>query len=145
MVAPQSAAAHGRPSPRTTITVVAEGLDTPRGVFYDKFLRLVLVAEAGQVAGNDGPCAAGANSQIYCVGHTGAITAYSEIFHRSHRIVTGLTSIRTGDGTEPPSILGVHDLALVHGKLTVVFGLSGRDTFRNNLGPDGANLATVGT
>ena len=38
----------------TTIRVVAEGLDTPRGVIYDPFLRRVLVAEAGELAGNQG-------------------------------------------------------------------------------------------
>jgi len=146
VLAPGTAMAnHGARTPRTVIDVVAEGLDTPRGLFYEKFTHTVLIAEAGQVAGNDGPCAPGANSQVYCVGKTGAISAYNEFTHHTYRIVTGLTSTRTGDGTEPPSVLGVHDVSLVNGKMTLVFGLSGRDTFRAALGPDGANMATIGT
>jgi len=145
LVAPGQAAAHrGAQTGHTTIEVVAEGLDTPRGVFYDEGESRVLVAEAGQVAGNDGPCAAGANSQIWCVGRTGAIFEYSEKDHSGHRIATGLASIRTGDGTVPPSVLGVHDLVMRKGELTVIYGLSGRDTFKALLGPDGADLATIG-
>jgi len=140
----QAAASHPR-TPHTTIDVVSEGLDTPRGLYYEKLTHTVLIAEAGQVAGDDGPCAPGANSQIWCVGKTGAVSAYNEFTHQTYRIVTGLTSTRTGDETVPPSVLGVDDLSLVGGKLTLVFGLSGRQTFRDALGPDGANMATIGT
>ena len=146
VLAPGVASAnHGAKTPRTQIDVVAEGLDTPRGLYYEKFTHTVLIAEAGQVAGNDGPCVPGANSQLWCAGKTGAVSAYNEFTRHTYRIVTGLSSTRTDDLTVPPSVLGVHDLSLVNGKLTLVFGLSGRQTFRDALGPDGANMATIGT
>lgn len=128
----------------TTIQVVAEGLDTPRGVVYDKRNRRVLVAEAGQAAGNDGPCAPGAGGAIWCSGRTSAIYQYSERRpSHSGRMVSDLPSIRAEDNS---AVLGVHDIALGrHGELNVVFGLSGRQSFRDALGPDGANLATTAT
>jgi hypothetical protein len=127
---------------RTTIQVLAEGLDTPRGVIYDKRNRRVLVAEAGQADGNNGPCAPGAGGAIWCSGRTGAIYEFLERRPAdSGRIVSNLPSVRLEDNT---AVLGVHDIALGrHGQLNVVFGLSGRQSFRTALGPDGAQLATV--
>lgn len=129
---------------RTTVTVVAQGLDTPRGVVYDKDNHRVLVAEAGQAEGNDGPCATGASQAVWCSGRTGAIYEFLERHpSQSGRVVTDLPSVRLQDNT---AVLGVHDLAVGrHGALTVVFGLSGRQSFRTALGPDGTRLATVAT
>jgi hypothetical protein len=126
---------------RTTVEVVAEGLDTPRGVTYDKLFHRVLVAEAGQIAGHDGPCAPGANAVVYCVGATGGIFQYSTLFRHGRRIVSGLPSIKTEDNS---AMLGVHDLDVRLGRIHVVFGLSGRGSFRDALGPAGANLARTG-
>ncbi len=129
---------------RTTIQVVAEGLDTPRGVIYDKRNNRILVAESGQVAGNGGPCAAGAGGAIWCSERTGAIYQYlTRRPSHSGRIASNLPSVRLEDNT---AVLGPHDIALgKHGELNVVFGLSGRQSFRDGLGPDGAQLATVST
>jgi hypothetical protein len=130
--------------PHTTIQVVAEGLDTPRGVVYDKRNHRVLVAEAGQAAGNDGPCAPGAGGAIWCSGRTSAIYQYLERRpSHSGRIVSNLPSTRLEDNT---AVLGLHDIALGrHGQLNVVFGLSGRQSFRDALGPDGTQMATTAT
>ncbi len=128
----------------TTIQIVAEGLDTPRGIVYDRRNHRVLVAETGQAAGNDGPCAAGAGGAIWCSGRTGAIYQYSERQpSHSGRIVPNLSSTRLEDNS---AVLGVHDIALGrHGELNVVFGLSGRQSFRDALGPDGEHMATTAT
>lgn len=126
---------------RTTIEVVAEGLDTPRGVHYDRILHRVLVAEAGDVDENTGPCAAGNGGVIYCVGRSGAIFQYSAVGLPSRRIVTGLPSLRTEDNS---AVLGVHDLDLFLGRINVVFGLSGRQSFRDALGPQGVGLGATG-
>jgi hypothetical protein len=125
---------------RSTIEVVAEGLDTPRGLIYDRQGNRVLVAEAGQVAGNDGPCGAGNGGVIYCYGETGAVFQYSER-GGSRRIATGLPSLKVQDGS---AILGVHDLSLHNGRLTGVFGLSGsKGTFRDALVAQGATGAVA--
>jgi hypothetical protein len=126
---------------QTTIRVIAEGLDTPRGVIYDPFLRRVLVAEAGEVASNRGTCAPGNGGVIYCFGTSGAIFRYSELGFPSRRIVTGLPSLRTEDDS---AVLGVHDLDLRFGHLYVVFGLSGNLAFRTALGPEAIGLAQTG-
>jgi hypothetical protein len=125
---------------KTTIQVVADGLDTPRGLVYDRHNRRVLVAEAGQVAGNDGPCGAGNGGVIYCYGETGAVFAYRED-GGSGRIATGLPSLKVQDNS---AILGVHDLDVYNGRITGVFGLSGsKATFRDALVAQGAAKAVV--
>lgn len=141
---PQEEQARGGHGGGTTIQVVAEGLDTPRGVLYDRRNHRVLVAEAGQAEGNNGPCAPGAGAAIWCSGRTGAIYQFLEKKpSRSGRLVSGLPSVRLEDNS---AVLGVHDLAFGrHDELTVVFGLSGRQSFRTALGPDGTQLATVST
>jgi hypothetical protein len=99
----------------------------------------VLVAEAGDAAGNNGPCGAGNGGVIYCYGETGAVFQYSEIFGTKHRIATGLPSLKVEDGSD---VLGVHDLSLQLGHMTGVFGLSGNaSTFRQSLVDQGAALA----
>ena len=143
MLQPTAAAAgthaHKASGGATTIAVVAEGLDVPRGVTYDPVFRRVLVAEAGEAAGNTGPCAPGADGVVYCVGTTGAIFQYTE-YSTPRRIVTGLSSIKSGG-----AVLGVHDLDLFLGQLNLVFGLSGDETFRDALGPAGEMLAHTAT
>ena len=137
---PGSAIAKPKPAVQTTITVVAEGLDTPRGLIYDRLLRRVLVAEAGDRAGNNGPCGAGNGGVIYCYGETGAVFQYSEIFGTKRQIATGLPSLKVQDGV---GVLGVHDLSLQLGRMTGVFGLSGSQaTFRDALTAQGAALAS---
>ncbi|HEX6871285.1 MAG TPA: ScyD/ScyE family protein [Micromonosporaceae bacterium] len=124
---------------RTTVEVVADGLDTPRGVIYDPYLQRVLVAEAGDAAGNNGTCGTGADGVVYCLGSTGSIYQYTE-YAPGTRIKTGLPSIRNSRGT---AVLGLHDLSLSAGGLNMVFGLSGDQPFRDSLGPDAALLGTT--
>ncbi len=127
---PGSATAHHGGGVSVTIDVVAEGLDTPRGVFYDKLRHRVLVAEAGDAAGNTGTCAPGADGVIYCYGETGAIFQYSERWWQpSKRIVTGLPSIFGNNG----AVLGLHDIVLRGQRIDAVFGLSGDQVFRDTL------------
>lgn len=136
---PGSAVAKPTQGIHTTIEVVAEGLDTPRGLIYDRLLRRVLVAEAGQIVGNEGPCGAGNGGVIYCYGETGAIFAYSEIFGTQRRIATGLPSLKVANDSD---VLGVHDISLQLGRITGVFGLSGSQaTFRDALTAAGAQHA----
>jgi hypothetical protein len=99
------------------------------------------VAEACDAAGNNGPCAPGADGVVYCVGTTGAIFQNTE-YSTPRRIVTGLSSIRT---TNNATVLGVHDMDLFLGQLNLVFGLSGDQPFRDALGPQGAQLGRTAT
>lgn len=146
---PGSAVAAPKPAIQTTIEVVAEGLDTPRGLIYDRQNRRVLVAEAGQIVGNDGPCAAGNGGVIYCYGETGAIFQYSTSTGAQQRIATGLPSLKVQNNSD---VLGLHDLDVHNGQITGVFGLSGskgsgpwpfRDTLVALGAPNAAKLATA--
>src|SRR5829696_8895961 len=118
----------------TTIEVVAEGLDTPRGLIYDGNTRRVLVAEAGtggpsQAAG--GVCGAANGGAIYCYGATGAVFQYSDRGPSARRIITGLPSIANYSRTTgaKAAVLGLHDLSQSpHGQLRGIFGLSGKQT-----------------
>jgi hypothetical protein len=135
---PGSAAAHGGSGGvTTTIDVVAEGLDTPRGVIYDKYRDRVLVAEAGEggpKAEDGGICGAANGGAIYCYGATGAVYQYSERSCTGRRIHTGLASIANYNRTTrvKASVLGLHDLSLHDGDLRGAFGLSGEKRFRDD-------------
>jgi len=116
---------------RTTIDVVAEGLDVPRGVIFDRQNLRVLVAEAG-IGGpslqQGGICGLANGGARYCYGETGAIFEYTE-HGTPHRIVSGLPSIANYDaatGLTRRSVLGLHDLSIDNGQIKGVFGLSGR-------------------
>jgi hypothetical protein len=139
---PGSAGAHKAESSGPTIEVVAEGLDTPRGLLYDPNARRVLVAEAGDIAGDTGPCGPAFGGTIYCFGPTGAVFQYSERSGSTRRIHTGLPSIGAQNGS---AVLGLHDLALRGGDLFALFGLSGPPAFRDALGPSAVPLAQLAT
>ena len=135
---PGSAVAHngGSGGVRTTIQVVANGLDTPRGVIYDRLLNRALVAEAGEggpSAAAGGICGAANGGAIYCHGATGAVYQYSEWTGHGRRIITGLASVANYNRTTgaKASVLGLHDLSLHFGQLRGVFGLSGAQAFRD--------------
>ena len=136
---------------KTTIQVVAQGLDTPRGVFYDKGTKRVLVAEAGEGGPSSqagGTCGAANGGAIYCLGMTGAVYAYSTMSGSGSRIAEGLASIANynADGSVKRSVLGIHDVAVRQGTLHGVFGLSGRQFFRDGeLGPDAIALSQTVT
>ncbi|MGH8574518.1 MAG: hypothetical protein ACREX8_18375, partial [Gammaproteobacteria bacterium] len=112
----------------STIEVVAEGLDVPRGLIYDANTRRVLVAEAG-IGGpslqQGGICGLANGNARYCYGDTGAVFQYSEQGPSPRRIITGLPSIANYDaatGTIRRSVLGLHDLSQSpHGHLRGIF------------------------
>lgn len=142
-VAGATPAPHGHGG--TTIEVVANGLNTPRGLTWDAAHHRVLVAEAGLGSNsNTAPCGSASGGAIYCYGPTGSIYAYDG--HHGRRIVTGLPSISNADDTGvKTAVLGVHDIALNCGRMEVVFGLSGTGVFRDSLGAPAKPLAQTAT
>jgi hypothetical protein len=115
---------------QTTIDVVADGLNTPRGVIWDASQARVLVAEAGlggPSAPNGGTCGHANGGALYCYGATGSVFQFTE-YSTPKRIATGLASIANYSSSTGVrgSVLGLHDLSLAGGQLTGVFGLSGR-------------------
>ncbi|MGH3681479.1 MAG: ScyD/ScyE family protein [Natronosporangium sp.] len=121
-----------------TVEVVADGLDVPRGLAYDRLLGRVVVAEAGNSEGNDGACAEGFGGTVYCYGETGALFQYSERWWLpTRRIADGLPSIWAPDLVPAgfDVVLGLHDVALPFGTgpAVGVFGLSGPLSFRQEL------------
>jgi len=127
----------------STIQVVAGGLNAPRKLVYDSDGHRVLVAEAGVLAGDTGPCGFAERGLPFCLGLTGSIFQYSESGQAPRRIVTGLPSAGLQAG--PPVVIGLHDLSLTGDGLTVAFGLLGNQPYRDSLGPDAAALAQIAT
>ena len=120
------------------VEVVAEGLDTPRGVIYDNRTGQVLVAEAGTGGPSlqaGGICGLATGNARYCYGDTGAIFRYSSRNGKARRIIKGLPSIANYNaaGTTKRSVLGLHDLSRgPRRQLQGVFGLSGtQNPFRD--------------
>jgi hypothetical protein len=141
---PGAAAQAGQP-PRPGLTVVADGLDVPRGLVYDARNDRVLVAEAGLggPAANHGGTCATSNGGVLCYGPSAAVLQYSERSRSTRRIITGLPSLSTYDeaGTTRFGVLGLHDLGLGgNGQLRAIFGLSGAAAFRAELGRDASGL-----
>jgi hypothetical protein len=119
-------------------TVIASGLDSPRGltvVHGDT----VLVTEAGH--GGDGPCIMGSAGAQVCLGQTGAVTAIHparEHTYEQRRIVT-LPSLAS-----PTEALGPHDVAIgSSGRLLVMLGLGAPPASRAQLGDGGALLGQL--
>ncbi|MEU2613497.1 ScyD/ScyE family protein [Micromonospora sp. NPDC007271] len=121
-------AAAGKPG-ADGLTVVATGLDNPRGLAVTP-RGVVLVAEAGR--GGQGPCIVGGQDQTFCLGATGAITAIQG--HDQKRVVTGLPSLGTTNQSE---VLGPHDIALTAAGPLVTIGLGTDPARRAQLGPAG--------
>lgn len=111
-------------------TVVASGLDNPRGLTFDNRGAL-LVAEAG--IGGAGPCVIGAEGEV-CYGPTGAVTRVWK--GNQERIVTGLPSLADEEGF---GATGPHDISGVGvGNMRVVIGLGNNPAVRfNELAPVG--------
>lgn len=121
-----------------TIQVVAEGLNAPRGLVYDRNRHRVLVAEAGIGLQNTAPCGFAERGLYMCLGHTGSIFQYSTSGAPSRRIVTGLPS--TAIQALPDVVIGVHDLSLRGNRLTAVFGMLGNRPYRESLGAGAAAM-----
>lgn len=111
-------------------TVVASGLDNPRGLAFG-LEGALYIAEAGR--GGSGPCVSGPEGDEVCYGATGAITRVW--LGKQQRIVTGLPSIADPDGG---SAGGPNDVAPIAGGFTtVVIGLGASPEARDQLGPGG--------
>ncbi|HEX6870266.1 MAG TPA: ScyD/ScyE family protein [Micromonosporaceae bacterium] len=111
------------------LTVIARGLDNPRGLAIGPD-GVVLVTEAGR--GGSGPCLPGSAGEQLCLGATGAITAIWK--GHQHRIATGLPSLSNESKTD---VLGPHDLVLSRGGLFVSIGLGANPANRPLLGAAG--------
>lgn len=135
------AVAQAGPAVTTTLEIVAEGLNAPRGVYYDQAAGRVLVAEAGVAALNTGPCGFAERGLPMCFGTSGSVFQYSESGGPSGRIVTGLPSTALQGG--PTVVIGLHDLSLVEGHLVGTFGLLGSRPYRDSLGPDAVPLGQL--
>lgn len=115
----------------TPFTVVASGLDNPRGLAFGPEGALY-VAEAGR--GGAGPCMDSAEGGQACYGASGAVT---RLWHgMQQRIATGLPSLAGPDGG---FATGPVDVSLQgRGNAHVVIGLGADPAVRDQLG-------TVGT
>ncbi|WP_412538109.1 ScyD/ScyE family protein [Longispora sp. K20-0274] len=117
----------------TDIEVVADGLNAPRGLVYDRGRDRVLVAEAGVATQDNGPCTNLGRTQ-WCYGPSGSVFEYTSTSQK--RIVTGLPSIANAT---KDTVQGLHDVTLFRGRKQLLFGMNGRQSFHDGFGPD-ANL-----
>lgn len=116
-----------------TMTVVAQGLDNPRGLAITPS-GAIYVAEAGK--GGPGPCVQSPeDGGESCFGKTGAVTRIWK--GKQERVVTGLPSVAGADGSASGPV-DVDPLGL--GVVRVVLGLSGTPETRAALGPDAQAL-----
>ncbi|ONI84967.1 hypothetical protein ALI22I_31420 [Saccharothrix sp. ALI-22-I] len=115
-------------------TVVAEGLNNPRGLAFAHDGALY-VAESGR--GGEGPCIPGPEGDEVCFGATGAITRVAK--GEQSRVITGLPSIAGRDGS---AALGPSDVdPQGHGGLYFTVGLGADPAVRNDLPPLGRNAS----
>jgi hypothetical protein len=120
-------------SAQPTLTVVAEGLDNPRGIAIAPS-GSIWVAEAGR--GGTVACFPGPEGSEVCLGDSGAIT---RVFRRGgyERIVTGLPSIAAPDGSQA---IGPSDVGFMHNRLYATQGLAADPAVRAGL-PECAQVA----
>jgi hypothetical protein len=124
---------------RPRVTVVATGLDNPRGIIAGPDGTL-LVAEAGK--GGTGKCLPSPEGGESCFGLSSAVTLVwpKKGGWGQKRVVTGLPSIADKDGS---GALGLHDLAWGRGGLFGTIGLGGSPETRTAFGPDAKLMGHV--
>jgi hypothetical protein len=107
------------------LTVVAEGLNNPRGITFAPDGTLY-VAEAGK--GGSGPCQAGPEGRT-CFGKSGSITRIR--YGQQRRVVTGLPSLAAPDGSQATGPIDVGTDR--RGKLSYLVGLGGSPDLRSTV------------
>lgn len=117
------------------VTVVASGLNNPRGVAIGPSGRIYVV-EAG--TGGTGPCITGAEGEKVCLGDTGAIARVRK--GKVTRVVTGLPSLAGPDGS---GATGPHKLSFGAYGAYLTIGLGGAPAARATLGKQGRLLGTL--
>ena len=129
-------------------TVVANNLNNPRGIAFDRNQALY-VAEAGR--GGSGPSIIGPELGVGLVfGQTGAITRVQNGIQE--RIITGLPSLTLNpqgaplpsvNGSDGPAI-GPHDIIFDEaGNLLIAIGFASNPSVRGNLGSPGSDMGQV--
>src|SRR5262245_43635041 len=133
---------------RATLTVVAQGLNNPRGLNFAPEGGLY-VAEAG--TGGAGPCIINSNNQFVCYGTTGSITRITLGASPSQtRVVTDLPSLAAPPGATGAgaAALGPHDVEFQgrgNGFVTIGAALDPARRFNDAVHPEfGAVGANVG-
>jgi hypothetical protein len=132
----------------SSLTVVANSLNNPRGIAFDRNQALY-VAEAGR--GGSGPIIDGPELGVGLVfGQTGAITRVQNGIQE--RIITGLPSLTLNpqgaplpsvNGSDGPAI-GPHDIIFDEaGNLLIAIGFASNPSVRGNLGLPGADMGQV--
>jgi sugar lactone lactonase YvrE len=122
---------HGHHGPGVDdVDVVAEGLDSPRGLAVDRHENL-WIAQAGR--GGDGPCFAGPEGPA-CLGDTGKISVLEEDEDHVVDVVTGLASVAPQGGH---NAVGPSDVAFDGRRLLATIGLGANPGVRTTPAPDG--------
>jgi hypothetical protein len=125
----------------SNVTVVATGLNNPRGLNFGADGGLYVV-EAG--SGGAGPCGPGPEGDR-CFGNSGSVTRIDPQTHNATRILTELPSLATPDGS---FATGIHDISfngLGNGYLTTGFAgdPADRTTYFGSAGSNFARLARM--
>ncbi|MGH2389196.1 MAG: ScyD/ScyE family protein, partial [Chloroflexota bacterium] len=124
---------------KPAVTVVARGLDNPRGLEFGPKGELY-IAEAG--SGGAAPCVKSPEGDKTCYGATGAITRVAN--GKQTRIITGLPSLAGQGGNGPSSATGPHDIAVMKdGTVFAVIGLGANPSDRAKLGAAGPDFGRL--
>jgi hypothetical protein len=114
------------------VTVIASGLDNPRGLAFARDGSLY-VAEAGK--GGSGPCLTGPEGDEVCVGTSGAITKIGN--GHQYRVRTGLPSVASPDGSQA---IGPSDVTVADGRIVFTVGLGADPAVRATMPSNVRNL-----
>jgi len=125
---------------KPTVTVVARGLDNPRGVAFGPNGELY-VAEAG--SGGAAPCIKDPEGGgKTCYGATGAVTRVAH--GKQTRIATGLPSLAAPAAQGPSMATGPHGVTVARdGTVYAVVGLGANPHDRSKLGAEGAGFGRL--